>query len=99
MLVEKTESDDSLIEALSEELRKVSKESAEFERKYKESALNASGRPLREVVAGKGGSQLELSSATVADPGAELARLRRLVAQQVRHLFLCHSFSARLVTC
>jgi hypothetical protein len=82
VLVEKTESDDSLIEALTEELKKVSKEVTDYEKKYKESVMNSSGtRPLREVVAVKG-QQVELSSSG-QDPAAELARLRRLVAQQV----------------
>jgi hypothetical protein len=90
-LVEKTDSDDSLIEALTEELKKVTKAATEYEQKYKESVMNATGtRPMREVVAVKGArggtQQVELSSG--ADPAAELARLRRLVAQQVsgKHL-------------
>jgi hypothetical protein len=86
-LVEKTESDDSLIEALTEELRKVTKDATEYEKKYKEAVMNASGtRPMREMVAvkGKGGTtQVELNAGQ--DTAAELARLRRLVTQQVRN--------------
>jgi len=85
VLVEKTDSDDSLIEALTEELKKVTRDATEYEKKYKDAVMNASGtRPMREVVAVKGArggsQQVELSSGQ--DQTAELARLRRLVTQQ-----------------
>lgn len=85
VLMEKTDSDDSLIEALTEELKKVTRDATEYEKKYKDAVMNASGmRPMREVVAVKGArggsQQVELSSGQ--DPAAELARLRRLVTQQ-----------------
>ena len=95
-MVEKAESDDSLIEALQEELQKVSQEAATFEKKYKEAAMNSTGtRPLREMVAVKGkdgGKQVELSGVN-EDPAAELARLRRLVTQQVRFVLVFQKVS------